>query len=523
MSDTMTVQEQDTRLRLLNSFMSCPHRETDKILQLHAELQQSDPLFYAHLACWYRKNGELRDHNEVFTAMLSCDEYTPNREVGLALYRDQAPFMKSRILGFIKGKKVKIRKKTGKKISRGRGRSKKDHDEVQIEEKTVGIFKNPPTSLKKEVTAFLRFLESNPEKFDAVCVRGSKDLKALYASLRIKPSDRANNILFKKEYPEDSRMSVFEEITKASTPEKAAKLIVQHKIPFTTAVGLVSKITPSILVALINAMSPQEIINNIASLQEKGALDNEDTKKLIEGKLEKAKTSKNVSTLKSKTAKKTGRVTNESVLKKLDEVADEQVKKSAQISIPTAVFVDRSGSMSRAIEVGKGVAALISGATMADLYVVAFDSAAMPVIPTSKKPTYTDWEVAFKPVRPGGSTSMGCALDYLLRKKQYVEQIVIITDEGENAHPKFKDVYRKYAEAMKVEPHVVLINIDRDYGVSRFRLDLNSIDCQFDVYTPSGGDYYGLPGLIPLLSRKSKLDLVYEIMEYPLASRRAFK
>lgn len=517
-TNNMSSQEQDTRLRLLNSFMSCPHRETDKIMQLHADLQRTDPLFYAHLASWYRKNGELRDHNEVFSALLTCDEYTPNREVGLALFRDQAIFMKHRILGFIKGKKVKIRKKTGRKIRHG----KKSHDEVKIEEKTVGLLKNPPTSLKSEVKAYLRFLESNNERFDAACVRNAKDIKALYASLKIKPSLRANKILFEKKYPKDSKLSVFEKITNAKTPEEAAKLIVQHKLPFTTAVGLVDKITPSVLVALINAMSPQEVINNIASLQEKGALDNPDTKKLIEAKLEKAKTSKSVSTLKSKTAKKTGRVSDESVLQKLDEVADAQVKKSAQITIPTAVFIDRSGSMHRAIEIGKNVAALVSGATTANLFVVAFDSAAMPVIPAKKKPTYTDWEMAFRPVRPGGSTSMGCALDYLLRKKQYVEQIVLITDEGENARPFFKDVYKKYSEDMNVKPHVVIINVDSG-GYQGFRSSLSSIDCEYDVYTPNGGDYYGLPGLIPLLSRKSKLDLVYEIMDYPLPKRRAFR
>jgi hypothetical protein len=34
------------------------------------------------------------------------------------------------------------------------------------------------------------------------------------------------------------------------------------------------------------------------------------------------------------------------------------------------------------------------------------------------------------------------------------------------------------------------------------------------------GDYYSLPNLVPLLSRPSKLDLLMEIMEYPLPERR---
>ncbi len=34
------------------------------------------------------------------------------------------------------------------------------------------------------------------------------------------------------------------------------------------------------------------------------------------------------------------------------------------------------------------------------------------------------------------------------------------------------------------------------------------------------GDYYALPNLVPLLSRPSKLELLMEIMEYPLPVRK---
>jgi hypothetical protein len=33
------------------------------------------------------------------------------------------------------------------------------------------------------------------------------------------------------------------------------------------------------------------------------------------------------------------------------------------------------------------------------------------------------------------------------------------------------------------------------------------------------GDYYALPNLVPLLSRPSKLELLVEIMDYPLPKR----
>jgi hypothetical protein len=509
--------ERDIRLRMLNGFLSCPHRDTDQLKAAHLEVQQADPEFYAHLAAWYFMNGDIRDHKEVFIGSLACDPYIENREVGLALLRQVPVFLKRRVVGFIKGKKIKLREKTGKKIKRG----KKMVDEVNITEKTVGLHKNVPTSFKRDIREYLKWLEEDNDRFDSVALRNSNDLKGLYATFKIPHSERVQDILFKKKYPEDSKLTVFEEITKAKTPEVAAKLIVENKIPYTIAVGLVDKITPSILVALINAMSPQEVINNIASLEEKGAMDNPDTKKLVDIKLEAAKTNKGVSALKSKTAQKTGRIKNEETAKKLDEIADVQIKKSGAITASTAVFVDKSGSMIRCIEVGKNVSAMISGATEASLTVVAFDTIAREVKATEM--TLTGWEKAFHPIRAHGGTSIGIALHYLIHKNTIVEQIVIITDEDENNSPRFVDMYKEYVAKFNVKPQIVILRINEGYQLNpRLSHSLTQANVEFDLYEPQGGDYYGLPGLITLLSRKSNLDLLYEIMDTPLPTRQAF-
>ena len=48
--------------------------------------------------------------------------------------------------------------------------------------------------------------------------------------------------------------------------------------------------TPTVLLALIDRMSPQELINNLGALKRRGAFDNPDLKALIEAKLQEAKT-----------------------------------------------------------------------------------------------------------------------------------------------------------------------------------------------------------------------------------------
>ena len=51
--------------------------------------------------------------------------------------------------------------------------------------------------------------------------------------------------------------------------------------------------------------------------------------------------------------------------------------------------------------------------------------------------------------------------------------------------------------------------------------NLLKVNCEVDVYT-FNGDYYSLPGLIPMLARGTKLELLMEIMagELPVRNRK---
>ena len=519
MATQRTSPEEDIRAQLLNSILTCPHRDTDKVEEVHKMVQEKDPVFYAHFASWHRDKGEIRDFNEVFCAHLITDPYIENREVGLGLFGDHVSYMKERITGYIKGKIVKLKNKTGKKITVKVGKKNKQVDEYTYTDKKVGLNKNIPGALKNEVAQYLRWLEKNDIRFDAEALKNAKHLKYLYASrgLQIKPSERAQKVLFEKKYPEDSRLNIFKKITSAKSAE-AAKLIVENNIPYSIAVGLIEKVTPAILVALVHAMTPQELIANMASLKEKGAYDNPELKTIIMTKLDKAKTDKRVTSLKPKEAIKAGNIKDEEIERKLDSVADASIKKSGVIRVDTAVFVDRSGSMSTAIEIGKRVAALISGATEAAIYAIVFDSMAAMIEP--KGTTLTAWEKAFAPIHPHGNTSVGSALDFLSRRNIKVDQIVIITDEQENCHPLFVNAYAEYTKKYNVTPHVVIINIG-SYD-STLSQTMKAAGIEFDSYKPTQNDYVALPGLLTLLARKTKLDLVYEIMDYPLATRRPF-
>ena len=115
------------------------------------------------------------------------------------------------------------------------------------------------------------------------------------------------------------------------------------------------------------------------------------------------------------------------------------------------------------------------------------------------------------------STSCGVAVEMMRRKKQYVEQIIMVTDEEENTAPLFVDALTKYRAALKADPSVCFVRTPKAGTQLEQQCQKAGIVCDAFQFT---GDYYSLPNLVPLLSRPSKLELLMEIMDYPLPERK---
>lgn len=510
----MANKEQDLRLGLLNTLLTTPHRKLEQIWPVHRDLVGQDPRFYVRLAAWYNDHGDVRDHKETFIVTLVLSEFEGHRDVGLAMLRNLPPYQVARVLDFLHG-----RKKTRKVVPAGlkKGKKKEQPAEpvpVQTVVEEFGLFRNPPRALKTEITRYLREREADPEWFDSTVLVARKAVKRLYALLHIPPSERAQKILFDEEPPADSRVFALKELAKAATPAEQARAILAHQIPYRVAATVVAQMTPTVLLALIERMSPQELINNLASLKKRGAFDNPDLKALIEQKLEQAQTGARVSAFKAEEATKAADL-SEDVRRKLEQVADAQVKAKGRIERPTALLIDKSGSMEMAIELGKRIGALISAICSKELYVYAFDTMAYPVERAGND--LADWERALKGITAGGGTSCGVPLEMMRRKKQYVEQILVVTDEGENTAPLFVEALRKYRAEVQADPNVCFV---RTPGAStQLEEQCRQAGVLADAFQFSG-DYYSLPNLVPLLTRPSKLELLMEIMEYPLPVRK---
>ncbi|MBD2484742.1 hypothetical protein [Planktothrix sp. FACHB-1365] len=474
----MNNTERDLRLEMLNSLLTTPHRKLEQVAEIHQLIVELDPIFYGHLAVWYQRNGDVRDHKEVFIAHLLTSNLTEHRDAGFMMVQEFPPYQVARMVDFMKQQRNKM-----------------------------------PRSARTAVQRYLKVRESNPALFDRAALRGRKAMKHLYASLHIKPGERANAILFLDKPPVGSLAAILKQLAKAESAAEQAQLIVEFKLPYTIAIGAIKQLTPTVLVAVINSMTPQEVINNLKSLKARGAMDHPEVKALIDTKLDEATKGARVAAYKAQVAADAADLDDDTVAR-LEKVTNEQVKRRGVITRPTALFVDKSGSMQNAIELGKRLAALISGITQADLFVYAFDDIPYPV--TAQGQELTDWERAFQHIKAGGSTSIGCALEAMRKKRQIVDQIIIVTDEGENATPYFGEVYKTYCREFAIMPNVVIVRVG---GYCNWlENQLKAQQAPVETFT-FAGDYYSLPNLVPLLTRPSRLDLLLEILDTPLVLR----
>lgn len=474
----MRTNERDLRLEILNSLLTTPHRKLDQVASVHKEMAELDPIFYGHLAVWYQVHGDIRDHKEVFVANLLVSPLTEHREAGFMLLQDLPPYQVARAVDFMKRHLGKV-----------------------------------PRSARTAVVRYLRKREQNADFFDRAALRAKKAMKKLYAGLHIRPDERADAVLFKNTPPQGSLAAVVKQLARAATPADQARVIVDNKIPYTIAVGAVRKLTPTVMVALIDGMSPAEVINNLKSLQKRGAMDHPEVKALIEAKLEAAQRDSRVSAYKAKVAAEAGQF-DDKMVAQLEQVTEVQLKAKGRITRPTALLIDKSGSMDQAIELGKQLGALISGISEHPPVVYAFDT--LPYEVKAQGESLADWERALKHIKAGGATSIGAPLEAMRVAKQRVEQIVIVTDEGENGSPYFADVYERYARELAVAPSVLIVKVGCASDYLTQKLVANRV--QVDTFTFKG-DYYSLPNLVPLMTRPSRLELLLEIMATPLPIR----
>ena len=515
--------EEDRRLGMLNSLLTTPHRQLMPLWELHQQLSQGDPLFYVHLAAWYQENGEVRDHKELFIATLCLSDFEGHRETGLALLWTLPPYQVARLVDLIKGKTTPLSKAEKEKLA---GFSPEERK--LLERQSEGLGRNIPRSMVTEIRRYLQGLESQREKFERSVVSQRHALKRMYAGLRIKPSALAQQLLFDKEPPIESLPGQIRQLAKASSAQAKAKLIERYRIPYRIAVSLIERDEfDRVLPALLRVMSAQELINNLGSLKRRGSLDKPEIAKLVEERLGRAQTSKRVSTMKSQKAleklnqldlmelEQERGISLDDIKDTLKTVTEERLLQRGTIDRSTALLIDKSASMEKALEVGQHIGAMIGLVCTRGLMVYAFDSMPYP-IKAPHSGSLEDWQAAFRGIRAGGRTCIGAPIQWMRRKQQRVEQIILVSDGEENTAPYFVEEIKRYQEELGVYPLLLLVKVGSDRELLESRCERAGLALEMYKFN---GDIYSLPNLLPLLAQPSRLDLLMQILDYPLPER----
>lgn len=584
MTRSNTENEIPVYEEMFKTLLRTPHRQVDEILDIHKEQFGRNPEFYGKLAIYAVKEGNcvIRDVNEVFIAMLLASPFRPHQEAGYVLFQDLKPYNAARVARYFTGYDEVVkrfsyegspptREKNGVKWVKGRysskhpdqskrGKVKPSHTiklsrnsklrrklikngkirstdtEFSVQEYLVHHKclnrKNFKGALRAAAKSYLKYREQNAAFMEGAILRAHKYIKSFYVRTNTLPMNDENcwinRFLWKGEVEEGSRLAALRSLQKEKDPIKQAEIIMDNRLPYPSVSSLISNFTPSIWVAVVNAMSPQELWQSVNKMKTKGAFDHKEIRNMINEKLKDIGKAdkKKVDALKGEKVLEVVEGLDEETRSIIEDVTNKQLKQHGEIGLKTALLIDKSGSMTNAIELGKRLAAAIAQACRKgnDPIVYLFDN-----FPTLIEWNEEDGDIAAKSAwdkklsmtYASGGTSPASVVRAMMTKDIQVEQMILVTDEGENYIDQFSGQLKEYEKKYGYLPSVVVVRIGTYYK-NRMVDSLKKQNVNVDVLECNDIDAVAIPNLINLLSRKSIFDLVQDILALKLPPRAAW-
>lgn len=173
------------------------HRDKQLIVDRNKALMAKNEMLAAHFLAHSAKKGGVRDVNIALIASGLGSDNLVARENALAHMLELGPRELVQVLELLSANRI----------------SRKKYQEV-----------------RHWITEYIRAREANVPWWDSMAVNNRKDLKDIYGMLRLRPNERADAVLFKRNYPADS---VFQAIAQFPnmTPLEMAGAIQRFKIP----------------------------------------------------------------------------------------------------------------------------------------------------------------------------------------------------------------------------------------------------------------------------------------------------
>lgn len=474
----MPEQALYSQSRLITSLMRIGHGDLTIYIPPALPAATSDPNLFAHFVAWNHKKSEVRDGKVAFPviAMRGAVD-SEHQENAVAHILSLGPRELHKAVIFNKSL---------------------NH---------VPVVPGCGRLLKDGMEQWFDMMEGrdNWGRWNRAALYNRRALIGLYTMFHRKPNAWVQRILFDRDYPSNSVFGAVRDL-KAMSPQEAAGTILKWKIPFQIAVGACPTIKDdTVLLALMEGMTGNEIINSTGMLKKLGVFDSPMLKAAYDEAVLKAKQDKRVGTLK---AQRAAEHLSGSARKKMVAVAEDRVEAKGKIKGNWLVLADKSGSMTQAIEVAREVAATV--ARFAErCHLIFFD--AQPFGWNVTNMTLDQIKTETRHVRASGGTSIGCGLELMQGRREVLNGVIIVSDGGDNTYPEFHQAYPKYVEGVGIEPMVYFLYVrgqNRDVLSHNFP-NLTKWDFGKDV------DHYSLPNVISTL-KGSRFELLDEIFQTSL-------
>lgn len=431
-----------------------------------APVARADPEFLAHLIAWNAKKGTIRDSKVALPVLAYPRGDAELRENALAHFGGLGLREMERSLRFA------------------------------FAQSTI-----PHRPFSRIVGLTLAELEEKPGKLDRLALQHRKVLQSLYALSHTKAGPLARAAVFGQGPKSSLRLKVGE--LALMSDAEAAGTIVEHRIPFLIARGaLGARIkSPTLLCALVAAMSPTEFVTNMKAIESLGGKENPALRAAIQAKVEEVGRSKAALLKTTKAAEVTG---SEAL-----RGAQERQIASARIEGNWLILADRSGSMSKCIEASRHVAATLAKFAKGQVRLTFFNAEPQSYDVSGK--SYDEILELTKRIRAEGGTSISCGL---LHAADFdFNGIATVSDGGENRYPTFAQAYMAHVERTGKTVPVYLYEYRGDPNV--MKRNCEALGVPLEIFPCEDVDYYSIPTLVQTM-RTNRFSLADEIMQTPL-------
>jgi hypothetical protein len=323
--------------------------------------------------------------------------------------------------------------------------------------------------------------------------------------------ERAEVTFIRNEPPADSKMAVLKQIANSNDVREQARLVVEHKIPYTVATSVLPKVGPAVGVALIDVMTPQQALNSRRWVEGSGLLNIPEVREVYEAKVAKATAS--IATIDHR---RSAQGQDAGVQAAVEKASQKAVSKEAgRVKGQTDIVLDISGSMDRAIRFTPDVAARLIP-MCEDVALFAHNQAARQIKIHSTGNPLRDAQQALRGVRAGGMTSFESYLKLSLQVGREPERIVLLTDGQENSG-NFARAVAGYEESVGLVPQMTMLR----FGGDRDPLSESLMDSGYhvDVIDVRGEDYYALDQLVAILQGERPMSILDKIFAIELPRR----